>query len=237
MAARALAAVAEVEVVPGQEADGARWLINRRLLAAAIVTALAAAGLAIYVAGHPLIQVDVTVERFIQSTSWGPLALAFPFLSWIGDAKGFFLELIIFVATLAWNRRAWVFAATAPLTVVWYLLLIQLIHRPRPTTAQVLQVTEHLGASSFPSGHTIFMVTVVAMAVLCLGYRFLHGWGRTAGWIAGGLVVIAGAIDRIYAGAHWPTDVIAGILIATAWLTFVLSLRWISSRVLDQSST
>ncbi len=31
-------------------------------------------------------------------------------------------------------------------------------------------------------------------------------------------------------GAHWPSDVLAGTLIATAWLTFVVSVRWISDR-------
>jgi membrane-associated phospholipid phosphatase len=37
-------------------------------------------------------------------------------------------------------------------------------------------------------------------------------------------------LDRIYAGTHWPSDVLAGILIATAWLSFVVSIRWITDR-------
>jgi membrane-associated phospholipid phosphatase len=37
-------------------------------------------------------------------------------------------------------------------------------------------------------------------------------------------------LDRISVGAHWPSDVLAGTLIATAWLTFVVSVRWISDR-------
>jgi membrane-associated phospholipid phosphatase len=40
--------------------------------------------------------------------------------------------------------------------------------------------------------------------------------------------VLAVGLDRIYTGTHWPTDVLAGILIAVAWLAFVLSVRWIS---------
>jgi membrane-associated phospholipid phosphatase len=46
------------------------------------------------------------------------------------------------------------------------------------------------------------------------------------------VIVVANAISRIYTGAHWPTDVAAGILIAVAWLAFVLSLKWISDRAL-----
>jgi membrane-associated phospholipid phosphatase len=45
------------------------------------------------------------------------------------------------------------------------------------------------------------------------------------------LIVFDGAISRIYTGAHWPTDVLAGVLIAVAWISFVASIRWISDRV------
>jgi membrane-associated phospholipid phosphatase len=44
-----------------------------------------------------------------------------------------------------------------------------------------------------------------------------------------------GAFSRIYSGAHWPTDVLGGTLIAVAWLSFVMSIRWISDPVLDQA--
>jgi undecaprenyl-diphosphatase len=174
----------------------------------------------------------VTIERDIQSTNWGPLTLTFPIFSWIGDAKGAALEAIVFVLVLVFNRRAWILAALGALTGLWYVLLSHLIIRVRPTTPVVLQVTEHPSASSFPSGHTMFIVTLTTVLMLCLGRRFLPRWAQPIGWALVVLIVIANAISRIYTGAHWPTDVLAGIFIAAAWLTFVVSVRWISDRAL-----
>ena len=177
--------------------------------------------LSLYVAGHPYIPEDAAIERDVQSVNWGPLAISFAFFSWIGDAKGLVAEVIIFVAVLVLNRPAWLFAAAAVLTGAWYELGVHVVNRPRPTTAQVLQVTEHPGASSYPSGHTIFIVTVTVVLMVCLGFRFLPRQARWAGWVVVALIVGANAISRMYTGAHWPTDVLGGILIAVAWLSFV----------------
>jgi membrane-associated phospholipid phosphatase len=46
------------------------------------------------------------------------------------------------------------------------------------------------------------------------------------------MTAIGCAISRIYTGTHWPTDVLAGLLIAVAWIAFVLSVRWISDGAL-----
>jgi membrane-associated phospholipid phosphatase len=206
--------------------------VNKPLIVVAALCAVAAAIIAVYVAGHSYIPEDATVARDIQSTNWGPLALTFPIFSWIGDAKGAVLEAIVFVLILVFNRRAWILAIAAVLTGVWYVLLSHVILRPRPTTAQVLRVTEHPGASSFPSGHTMFIVTLATVLMLCLGRRFLPSWAQPVGWALVVLIVFANGISRVYTGAHWPTDVMAGILVAVAWLAFVVSVKWISDRAL-----
>ena len=93
-------------------------------------------------------------------------------------------------------------------------------------------MTEHPGSTSFPSGHLIFITISLAVVMLCLGRRYLPGWARPIGWAVVAAIVLDVGLDRIYVGAHWPSDVLAGILIATAWITLVASIRWLSDRSL-----
>jgi membrane-associated phospholipid phosphatase len=195
--------------------------LSRPLLGVAIGATAAAVAVSLYIAGHPYIPQDATLERDVQSVDWGPLTPVFAFMSWIGDAKGLVVEVLIFIAVLWLNRPAWIFAGAAPLTGAWYEVGIHLINRPRPTTAQVLHVTEHLGASSYPSGHTIFIVTVTVVLMACVGHRFLPRRVLWVGWLAAALLVCINALARIDSGTHWPTDVLGGFLIAVAWLSAI----------------
>lgn len=210
--------------------------MNRPLAAVSFVATIAAVVVTVYVAGHHFIPQDATVERDVQATAWGPLLLTFPIFSWIGDAKGGILEAIVFALVLVFNRRAWLVAAGAAFTGVLYVVLSHVIIRARPTTAQVLQVTEHPAASSYPSGHTIFVVTLTVVLMLCFGYRFLPRWARPIGWTLVVLLIAANAIGRMYTGAHWPTDVLGGLLIAVAWITFWVALRPVSARAFTDDS-
>ena len=209
--------------------------VNPVLLGVAIAAAVAAVLVALWVLGNPVNSEDITVERDVQLTNWGPLAYTFPFFSWIGDFKGAILEVIIFIAVLIFNIRSWVVAIGGVLSGAWYELAVNLVHRARPTTALVPHVTEHPGASSFPSGHTIFIITVTTVLMLCFGNRFLPRWALPIGWILVVLIVAANGISRIYTGAHWPSDVLGAVFIAVAWLTLLLSVRWVSDRVRPQT--
>ena len=199
--------------------------MNRTLAGVAVTAAVAAVVLTLYIVGHPIIPQDITVERDVQATNWGVLDYAFRFFSWIGDAKGAVAEVIVFALVLVFNRPAWLYAAGASLTAGLYLGINHLVNRPRPTVPTVLHVTEHPGASSFPSGHTMFVLTIVVVLMVCLGRRYLPRWGQVAGWTLAGVVVGINAIGRMFTGAHWPSDVLAGILIAVFWLALLGSIR------------
>jgi undecaprenyl-diphosphatase len=204
------------------------WAVNSPLLVVAVVAAAAVGVLTAVVVMHPYLSLDATVDRDLQGTSWGPLALTFPFLTWLGGPGGIYMQVAVMLVVLLLNRRAWRLALAAFAGGLWYEVIVHLVNRPRPIASQILRVTEHPGSTSFPSGHLIFITISAAVLMLCVGQRYLPSWARPIGWAAVVALVLATGLDRIYGGAHWPSDVLAGTLIAIAWVAFVLSSRWLS---------
>lgn len=89
-----------------------------------------------------------------------------------------------------------------------------LFERARPPA--VYQAVETLNAS-FPSGHallsTVFYLTVAVMMTRAFPKRRLKAYVLGVGMVFALLV----GLTRIYLGAHWTTDVLAGWSIGAAW--------------------
>src|SRR2546421_656474 len=68
---------------------------------------------------------------------------------------------------------------------------------------------------------------------------------RPAVWILAITVIVLTCIARVWAGDHWPSDVVGGVLLGTGWSAFVLwlperwlpspSLRWFGGRLRRRS--
>jgi membrane-associated phospholipid phosphatase len=78
------------------------------------------------------------------------------------------------------------------------------------------------GLHSFPSGHAVVVITVYGL----LGYL----WCRASrSWVEKLLITVAiaswiGLIvsSRLELGAHWPSDVVVGVIIGLLWLATVI---------------
>ena len=93
-------------------------------------------------------------------------------------------------------------------------------HRDRPT---VFEWQTTAVSSSFPSGHAM-SATVCYGTVAYLVIRLQkHHWSRVLTGISAVVLILLICATRLYLGVHYPSDVIAGILVGLAWAGFCMA--------------
>lgn len=150
-----------------------------------------------------------------------------PYISMINNAG--ILAIATVVVLLVWKtyRTVGITAFTSLLSefLLVNVLIKQIVARPRPYVVNEALVV--LGTVpidySFPSGHTASAFAVAVVMLLCMPRRY----GISAVAIA---VVIA--LSRLYNVAHYPTDVLAGMLIGS--VAGFLAVKLVYSRFKDK---
>ena len=87
--------------------------------------------------------------------------------------------------------------------------------RPRPS---LWEQRGQFAWASYPSGHAIASVAVLFTIAIMI-------W-RARGWrwpfAVAGVMLAVTSYSRLYLGVHWPSDVIAGLLMGVVWLATTL---------------
>jgi Membrane-associated phospholipid phosphatase len=76
---------------------------------------------------------------------------------------------------------------------------------------------------SFPSGHALFSACFYGALAWLLGAALRNFGARAAIWAMSLALIAAIGLSRLYLGVHYPTDVIAGYLVAVFWITGLLA--------------
>lgn len=127
------------------------------------------------------------------------------------------LVVFIFLRVKNWRHRIYFAAITSLAVIVSRGLVTEMIRafydRPRPFTALGLDPLLGTAAGgSFPSGHAVALFAVAMITFLFLRrYPTYGGWRREAVWLFA-IAALTGVL-RIFAGIHWPSDVLGGALI------------------------
>ncbi len=165
----------------------------------------------------------------MQSVNWGPIAWVLNLINvtagYPQGAVGVAAVILVFI----WDRRGgWLMAIGAIASLIdneGKLLLAR--HRP---TADLVHILTPAPGYSYPSGHAVFFTWLSFMLAFALAPR-IRPQVRWIPWVIAAIVIVLTCIARVWAGAHWPSDVIGGVLLALGWCSFVLWLpeRWLPS--------
>lgn len=197
-----------------------RW--HPALPALACIVLLAALALQVQLEG-PLARMDERATLFFAAHRQ-------PWLTWImrllADAHGTAWLLAATALVALW--RGWRRDATAlrllavvPAGMLLNVGLKQLMQRVRPVLDEPLV---HLATYSFPSGHAVASTVFYgALCALVLAHaRTL--WLRRMALAVAAVMVLLVCFSRVYLGAHYPSDVIAGV--AVGFLCLSAFRRW-----------
>ena len=92
--------------------------------------------------------------------------------------------------------------------------------RERP---QVFEWAAHASSSSFPSGHAMSAAIVYATVGYLAARLQKRRWARWLTLTFALVLIILICASRVYLGVHYPTDVLAGLVLGLAWAGFCMA--------------
>ena len=183
------------------------------LLGLAVLTALLGIGLRSWVPGF-----DLETMQAIASNRNSTLTTIAGIVT---NAGSFALLAPLSIAVILlrrWKRQSddlallVIAAGSALLPIVTKLI----VARPRPT----IEHLSHLTSLSFPSEHTTQAAAVYLTMAIMLSKGLNYRWRQLLIALAV-LLALSVAWSRVYLAVHYPTDVIAGLLLGWGWALLV----------------
>jgi membrane-associated phospholipid phosphatase len=182
---------------------------------------------------------DLRTTIFIQQFNWG--FLRYP-MDWINLSAGYWqvaLGLAAIVAMFILERRAgWLMLIGSISSLLDNIIKI-LVERSRPCsdvssvncpTVDLVHILQPASGFSYPSGHAVFFTWMSFMLAVSIAPKIRPSL-RPILWILAAIVILLTCLARVWAGDHWPSDVLGGVLLGVGWSAFVLWLpeRWLPS--------
>ncbi|ONH22186.1 phosphatase PAP2 family protein [Pseudofrankia asymbiotica] len=201
----------------------------RLLLAVASGLALVALTVLVVLRGGTPTALDAATHRWFLDHRGSTLSDAAVAVSFTGTGVfACFLAAVSGAVALAPRPRWWLGAAVgAAALAVGQLVRAALalaVGRARPRTVDWIS---HASGFAFPSGHTTTSALVAAGLAAAIHHRARRPAARTAAAAGAGLWALAVGVSRVCLGVHWPTDVLAGWLLAT--VLAAVGLPWLAA--------
>jgi membrane-associated phospholipid phosphatase len=183
-------------------------------------------------AGDGTLHVDVSLTRFLQDHTSTTTDVISDFGNAFGTAKVGVPIGIGFAILLIWRghlRGSVLLLAATAMRIANYGLK-DLFDSSRPTP-NLARVETNLDSNGFPSGHAQG-ATLLCGALLIAFWLMFNRSQRVAACVVAGIVVLATCYARVSTGAHWPSDVVGGVL----WGALLLTLAWLATSRIGRTS-
>jgi membrane-associated phospholipid phosphatase len=168
---------------------------------------------------------DVVITRRLQKRQNRWVRRFFYAISEVGFPK-WSVPLTIGSAGIFWVLRfrlEAIFVLLTSTSSILNSLVKRLIKRPRPTK-ELVTVVRVINEPSFPSGHVMYYVNFYGLLIYLLATNWRSGKLRnTLIAFMAGLISLIGP-SRVYLGAHWPSDVMAGYVYGGLWFSGLMAL-------------
>ncbi|MDN3721432.1 phosphatase PAP2 family protein [Roseibium salinum] len=159
--------------------------------------------------GEPMVRADIAIRNLFDSlrTPGGDRIMVF--MTTLGDGI-----VVTFatgaVAAYLFLRKAWRrgtgFVIAMAGTALFVPLLKLMLHRSRP-----MELYTGADAYSLPSGHATLNAVLFGICAVLVAHD-LSRWAKAAIFTVTATLVITIGFSRVYLGAHWMSDVLAGLL-------------------------
>jgi undecaprenyl-diphosphatase len=168
-------------------------------------------------------QFDVAVLEWMRQHHSPLLTQIATELTYLGTGSVVFM-IVAVAALFLWHTEhkhsARLLLAAVAGNIILNGMLKLAFHRPRP---DVFEWQTTAVSSSFPSGHAM-SATVCYGTVAYLVMRLQkHHWSRVLTGTGAAVLILLICATRLYLGVHYPSDVIAGILVGLAWAGFCMA--------------
>ncbi|MFI5408195.1 VTT domain-containing protein [Kaistia sp. UC242_56] len=162
---------------------------------------------------EPITRMDAAISTLVQGWRTPALDKAMIAITSVGD--GVVITAVLAAAAL-WilshgkRKLAGGLVVTLALAALSVPLLKSVLLIPRP-----IDLYSGADAFSFPSGHATSTAALYASIAWLATHNAALRW-KIVGFGLAGLLIAAVAASRVYLAAHWPSDVLAGLMLGSA---------------------
>jgi undecaprenyl-diphosphatase len=167
---------------------------------------------------------DMTIIARLQKQRQPWVRRFFFTISEIGFAN-ISVPLVVGVSGIFWALRfrlEAIFLLLTSSSAILNALVKRLIKRPRPTK-KLVTVVRVINEPSFPSGHVMHYINFYGLLIYLLATNWRSGRLRNVLITICTLLIVCIGPSRVYLGAHWPSDVMAGYLYGGLWFAGLMA--------------